>query len=105
MTGSPEGWAATADIVAQRRALANEMIGLALTKVRYLNIDYTGQQTADRPAGPRFIDNPDEWAQPTWGYGSIHVLDFGIEFEMNEGSVYSAGWDVPGDIESMFLGL
>jgi hypothetical protein len=73
-----------------------------LDVVRYVNLDYRREGRAAWDSGPRMITDEDEWAEPTWKFGSIDSVDWGIELVTDAGSMLSISWCPPSmDLESL----
>jgi hypothetical protein len=82
---------------------ARRLVGRELKSVRYYDIDYRREDWAAGRTGPRIILNQAEWSQPTWAYADCDSLDFGIDLEVTDGSVFSVTWDPPGQQEGLGL--
>ncbi|SDI88921.1 hypothetical protein SAMN05444157_0657 [Frankineae bacterium MT45] len=101
----PLGFASDATALAERRTLADQLVGQRLVRVEYVNIDYFGWDLGHRDQSVRRqITGPAEWRNPTWDAGAFHHLDFGIEFTTDLGQVWGITWDSAGpDGKSMAL--
>jgi hypothetical protein len=92
------GFAFDADGVAARQRLADELVGHTLSGVVYLTMDLTfGDRTGLYPSDLA------DFQDPPWQFTSFHSIDFGIEFELDNGAKYFVTWDNPGRIESLRL--
>jgi hypothetical protein len=78
-------------------------VGLVLSKVRYVDLDYGRSDHAPEHRGPRTIVDETEWQDPTWRYDGFDAIDHGIEFETSDGRVFSVTWDSPGRTEGIGL--
>ncbi len=79
------------------------VIGSAIDRVRYIDIDYERDQRAAGLIGPRVIVDDDEWSEPTWQFPDCDSIDFGLELETRDGRLFSVTWDPPGLREGIGL--
>lgn len=96
-------WAATEEEADERRARARELIGLQLSSVVYVLIDY-GQP--DRPGGsrgPRLVADTTELAAPAWRCETFDWADYAVEFATTSGRVFTVSWDQPGWHEGIWI--
>jgi hypothetical protein len=96
-------WAATPDERDERIGHGRRMIGLALTEVRYVNLDYRRFELAASYDGPRQILDEQEWQAPTWRYPGCDSVDHGVELTMTNGRQFTVTWDTSGWIEGIGL--
>lgn len=89
-------WAATEDLVSERREHARQLVGQCLASVTYVMIDYDRPDDFDVAQGPRLIADVTELAAPTWRYTALDSIDYGIELTAASGDVYTVSWDSPG---------
>lgn len=101
----PDSWAATEQDVAERRARARRLEGARLAAVRYVTIDYRREELHPslHGAGPRLIEDHDEWKQPTWKFDGFDSMDYGFDLSTDDGRVFSVTWDPPGWHEGISL--
>ncbi len=94
-------WAESAAVVDERRADANQLVGLALASVSYVNIDYRRQDFAPTVKGPRSVTAPAEWREPTWRHPRCDSVDFGVELVTTAQRTFAIAWSPPGDHEGL----
>ncbi|XVS61252.1 hypothetical protein ACQPYE_23435 [Actinosynnema sp. CA-299493] len=98
-------WAVTDDEVEERRRHTERLVGQRIRAVRYYTIDY--RRGDFRPelvdGGPRVVDVDAEWEEPTWSHAGFDAVDFGVEFEVESGALFSLTWDPPGEREGIGL--
>jgi hypothetical protein len=96
-------WVASKEEADERWAHARRLVGLRLSSVRYVLIDY-GQ--LDRPAGsrgPRLVASAAERAAPTWRCETFDWADYGVEFTTSSDRVFTVSSDLPGWHEGIWL--
>jgi hypothetical protein len=99
------GWAATSGGVAARQRLADQMVDGSIAAVRYVNIDSVGMENPELwDKGPRRIVDAEEWLRPTWAFDGFHSINYGIEFELEDGRDFFVTWDPPSWTESLRFG-
>jgi hypothetical protein len=96
-------WVATADLVAERREHARELVGSRLWAVSYALIDYGQPDRDDRAHGPRLVVDPAELASPLWRSETFDWADYAVEFTTAAGRVFTCSWDSPGCHEGIWL--
>lgn len=89
--------------LADRRARARAvLVGRNLDRVEYLDLDYRGWDLGYRDQDVRRrITDAGEWDPPTWDAGFFHHVDYGVEFSLDTGAVWSLTWDPPGRVEGL----
>jgi hypothetical protein len=98
------GWVATQEEIADRRAIANRLVGMRIVEVHYINLDYRGWDLGHHdPSVRRAITDEAEWQVPTWDGGQFHHVDLGIELSADGGATWSITWDPLGGRESLRL--
>jgi hypothetical protein len=101
---SVTGWVANEQGLADRRALAERLVGKRIIEVQYVDLDYRGWDLGHHDQSQRrTITDESEWQVPTWDAGHFHHVDLGIEFTDENGKTWSVTWDLPGDTESLRL--
>jgi hypothetical protein len=103
MTVMNWSWVATADLVAERREHAREMVGSRLSTVSYILIDYGQLDRDDGSHGPRLVAEVAELASPTWRSETFDRVDYAVEFTTTAGRVFTCSWDSPGSHEGVWL--
>lgn len=88
-------------IVRERQADTRELVGVELTEVRYVTLDYLREQFAPDVTGTREITDEREWLDPTWHHEHGDSADFGIEPSDQNGRTFSITWDPPGEREGL----
>ena len=89
--------------MAERQDHARRLVGLRLSAVRYLTLDYRRWDLAPEFRGPRTIADTDEWAEPTWEFAACDSIDVGVELETTDNRTFSVTWDALGYHESIGL--
>lgn len=96
-------WAADEDERERFVALARQLQGLCVNRVRYFDIDYRRDDFAPGHTGPREITDEREWAEPTYEFPGGHTLDYGLEVGNGAGDSWSLVWVPPGWTEGLAL--
>lgn len=96
-------WVATADLVAERRDNARELVGSRLSAVSYVLLDYGRPDRPDGSKGPRLIAEATELASPAWRCGTFDWADHAVEFMTAARRVFTCSWDAPGCHEGIWL--
>jgi hypothetical protein len=89
-------WAETADLVAERRDDARQLIGSRLAAVSYVLIDYGRPDRSTGFDGPRLISDAKELASPTWHGEAFDCANYAVEFTTEAGQAFTISWDSPG---------
>ena len=80
--------------VVRRQGIADAMVGHSLSRVRYILLEYAEGAVGDH-TGLRSVTDPAELHEPAWKFEGFHNVDFGIEFELDDGAAFFATWDMP----------
>lgn len=98
-------WARSMAEADARRREARELVGETVQAVRYFTLDYRRHEL--RPdlidSGPRTVDGPWEWDEPTWRHEGFDAMDYGLQITTGSGVEFSLTWDPPGDREGIGL--
>lgn len=96
-------WVATAELVAERRDHARELVGSRLSAVSYVLIDYGQPDRPEGSRGPRLILDAVELASPAWRCETFDWADHAVEFTTAASRVFTCSWDSPGCHEGIWL--
>jgi hypothetical protein len=101
---STTGWVPGREGLAGRRAIASRLVGKRITEVHYVTLDYGGWDLGHHDQSVRrAITDTSEWQNPSWDWGQFHHIDWGIEFSVEDGELWSLTWDPPGETQSLLL--
>ncbi len=96
-------WVSNPTDLEERRQHARRLVGLRLTRVRYVDLDYHRHSVDPKHTGPRLIEARSEWQAPVWQHDACDCANHGVELETSAGRVFSATWDPPGSMEGIGL--
>src|SRR5207248_2849529 len=80
-----------------------ELVGETLAGIRYVNLDYLGEQFRGEARGPRLIESAEEWAEPTWRHPACDTVDWAVELHAKSSRTFTVSWDSPGMQEGIGL--
>jgi hypothetical protein len=103
MNAADDSFARTAEERDAFQKRAQDLVGLAIARVRYADIDYERHLRAPNHRGPRPIIDDAEWIQPSWRYNAFDAVDYGIEIETTADRLFTMTWDPPGWTEGISL--
>jgi hypothetical protein len=95
MNAADGSFARTADERDAFQLRAQDLVGLAIIRVRYADIDYERYVRAPSHRGPRPVIDEGEWSQPSWRYKAFDAIDYGIEIETTANRLFTMTWDPP----------
>jgi hypothetical protein len=99
----PISFAHSVEEVEARKTEALAIVGKRILEVRYVTIDYNRYDLARDHVGFREVSDEAEWATKAWSFPHCDSVDFGVEIETADGSLFSIAWDPPGDYEGIGL--
>ena len=69
-----------------------ELVGETLAGIRYVNLDYLGEQFRGEARGPRLIESAEEWAEPTWRHPACDTVDWAVELHAKSSRTFTVSW-------------
>jgi hypothetical protein len=96
-------WVSSAEERDLRIQDARRIEGLKIGRVRYFDLDYYALHHPEVPAGPRAIDDPAEWKNPSWKFSTFDRVDFFVEIETSDERKFAIGWGDPDLEEGLWI--
>ena len=96
-------WAESTEEAERYRAEASGLVGQAIERVRYWNLDYFADRFRHGAVGTRPIESEEEWEVATWRHPACDTVDFAVELETQTGGSFAVSWESPGRVEGLGL--
>ena len=97
------GWAGTESQRDDQIERAKRLEGRNIVEVHYFTLDYGRMDNPSALKEPRLVVNSSELKDPLWRHDDFDSVDFYIQLDTDDQSIFTIGWDPPTSTESLWM--